>query len=138
MIDGLGARVTGPAELEQIFRRLRADIAADDDAELEIQANAMARAMEAAAPHHEGTLATTVKVIKKAPRHYIIVAGGAATRKRVKRGRKPVYDYARADEFGTVDMAAQPFFFPTYRRKKMTLRRRINARRRARIKALKL
>src|SRR5215813_4486970 len=42
-----------------------------------------------------------------------VVAGGQLTT-RPSVSSNP-YDYARADEFGTVNMKAQPFFFPTYR-----------------------
>lgn len=86
-------------------------------AELNSQAQDLASLIESVAPEHEGTLKTTVKVVPdKKPTTVRIVAGGYKTvRKSVS--SKP-YDYARADEFGTVDMKARPFFFPTYRLRK--------------------
>jgi HK97 gp10 family phage protein len=58
-----------------------------------------------------------------------IVAGGETTREKSARGG--FFDYARAVEFGTVKMHAEPFFFPTFRllRKKMrsSMKRKITA-----------
>lgn len=49
-----------------------------------------------------------------------VIAGGAITRRVSANGK--TYDYARAMEFGTRDLAAQPFFFPTYRRHRTRIR----------------
>jgi HK97 gp10 family phage protein len=138
VIDGVSAEMEGMDKLVARFRELREAIAKADDEEMERNAEEMATTAEAAAPERKGVLRTTVRVIKKAPRHYLVVAGGPSTRKRVKKGPKPTFDYARADEFGTQEMAAQPFFWPTYRRLRRRFRTRINARRRAIIKAFKL
>lgn len=56
----------------------------------------------------------------------VIRAGGPTTTKPVLNGQDGTYDYALAQEFGTVDMPANPFFWPTYR----LLRKRFDARRR--------
>jgi HK97 gp10 family phage protein len=57
-----------------------------------------------------------------------IVAGGVSTRQQSVHSN---FDYARAVEFGTRKMHAEPFFFPTYRllRKKMrsSMKRKISA-----------
>lgn len=86
-------------------------------AELNVQAGDLAKLIESVAPEYEGTLKTTVRVVPgKKDTIVRVVAGGNKT---VRRGvsSKP-YDYARADEFGTVNMPAKPFFFPTYRLRK--------------------
>lgn len=86
-------------------------------AELNDQAGQLAAVIESVAPKHEGVLAHTVKVVPgKKDTQVRIVAGGQETI-RPSVSSKP-YDYARADEFGTVNMPAQPFFFPTYRLRK--------------------
>jgi HK97 gp10 family phage protein len=85
--------------------------------ELHIQATELAHMIQSVAPVYEGVLVTTVKVIPgKTDTQVRVIAGGEKT---VRKGvsSKP-YDYARADEFGTVNMPAHPFFFPTYRLKK--------------------
>lgn len=98
--------------------------------ELNKQANGLVSLMISAAPHDKGNLAHTVRVVKTSKDTIVrIVAGGSLTTRRSVSGQP--FDYARADEFGTVKMAARPFFFPTYRlfRKKIiaTMRRRITA-----------
>lgn len=143
MIDGLDVKTTGIADMEALFRRVRDRIAESDDQVAGEHADELAAAIEAAAPRGEtGELRVSVeakRVVKERGRvRYRIKAGGARTRKRVKDGQRPVYDYARADEFGTKDMAASPFFFPTYRRLKPKYRRRINAARRKIIKGIGL
>jgi HK97 gp10 family phage protein len=89
--------------------------------ELLIQATDLAGTIESVAPVHEGTLKTTVKVVPgKKDTVVRIVAGGRLT---IRPGvsSKP-YDYARADEFGTINMPAHPFFFPTFRLRKKKIK----------------
>lgn len=143
MIDGLNVKTTGMAEMEALFRKVRERIAESDAQLAEAHAQELVAAIEAAAPKGEtGVLRTTVRwarVVKEGGRvRYRIIAGGQRTRKRVKQGQSPRFDYARADEFGTKDAPASPFFFPTYRRLKPKYRRRINAARRKIIKGIGL
>jgi len=99
------------------------DLAVD---ELNKQAEKLRQAIAAAAPVHEGTLRTTVKTVPgKKDTTVRIVAGGHET-VRPSVSSKP-YDYARADEFGTVNMPAQPFFFPTYNRMKRQIKEEMKA-----------
>jgi len=42
-------------------------------------------------------------------------AGGPSTTRPVRRGVKTTYDYALAQEFGTANHQAQPYFWPGYR-----------------------
>jgi len=94
--------------------------------ELNKQAEKLRQAIAAAAPVHEGTLRTTVKTVPgKKDTTVRIVAGGHET-VRESVSSKP-YDYARADEFGTVNMPAQPFFFPTYNRMKRQIKEEMKA-----------
>jgi HK97 gp10 family phage protein len=116
------------------FKLLTADLRKEvHDAavkELNAQGQVLAGFMIAAAPHDKGNLEHSVRVIpgKKDTQIRIVAGGNLTTRASVS--SKP-FDYARADEFGTVNMPAKPFFFPTYRlmKKKIvsTMKRRITA-----------
>jgi HK97 gp10 family phage protein len=143
MIDGLNVKTTGLSEMEALFRKVRQRIAECDDKIAGEHAQELASAIEAAAPRGEtGELRVSVdakRVVKERDRvRYRIKAGGARTRKPVKQGQSPAYDYARADEFGTKDTPSSPFFWPTHRRLKPKYRRRINAGRRKIIKGIGL
>jgi HK97 gp10 family phage protein len=54
----------------------------------------------------------------------VITAGGEATTKPVRDGQSATYDYALAQELGTQDQLAQPFFYPSFRQKKAGARRK--------------
>lgn len=111
---GRNASVERFRKLTEDLRREVHDLAV---AELRAQAGDLAKLIESVAPVHEGTLKTTVHVVPGAKDTVVrIVAGGHKT---VRQGvSSQPYDYARADEFGTVNMPAKPFFFPTYRLRK--------------------
>lgn len=58
-----------------------------------------------------------------------VSAGGRATTKRIReseKGNAPEYDYALANEYGTEDMAAQPFFWPAWRLKRKRFKSRMS------------
>lgn len=70
--------------------------------------------------------------LKPSIRHYetetggqVVRAGGETTTRHVKDGQSATFDYALAQEFGTQEMAANPFFWPAYRlfKKKFVSRR---------------
>ncbi len=128
----------------QRFKRLTEDLQKEVHElaviELNEQAQNLAHTIASVAPVYQGT--RTGDVVPGALRHSVrvvpdrtkdtivrIVAGGELT-VRPSVSSKP-YDYARADEFGTVHMHAQPFFFPTYRllKKKIisSMKRKITA-----------
>lgn len=56
------------------------------------------------------------------PLQVLVKAGGPLTTKEVRKGSGATYDYANANEFGTEKMAAQPFFWPSYRLMKKRIR----------------
>jgi HK97 gp10 family phage protein len=111
-------RVASIERFRRLTEDLRAEVHREAVAELNKQATELARLMESVAPEEEGILKTTVRVIpdQKKDTTVRIVAGGRKTI-RLSISSKP-YDYARADEFGTIHMRARPFFFPTYRLRK--------------------
>jgi HK97 gp10 family phage protein len=107
------------------FKRLTVDLKRavynDAVAELASQTDSLVGLMQATVVHGPtGDLAKSIR--KETDRQGLLVrikAGGLLTM-RMGGGGKP-YDYARAVEFGTINVSAQPFFFPSYRlmRKKM-------------------
>jgi HK97 gp10 family phage protein len=91
--------------------------------ELNKQANELKNTIESVAPIYSGppiagvdpgALKTTVSVIPDRGKDTVVrvVAGGAKT---TPTDRTHPFDYSRAVEFGTQNMQAEPFFFPTYR-----------------------
>ncbi len=78
-------------------------------------------------PVKEGTLRASIRVepFNRGGIGVIVKAGGPTTMKPVRNTSKaPLYDYAMAQELGTQDMLAQPFFFPAYRHTKSSVKRR--------------
>lgn len=125
MIDGLSASSDFSA-LERMFRKMRAELLASDERLADEGGQELAKMIEAAVPYQHGGLRGTVRVVKKKPGIVYVMAGGPATTKPVKQGQKPQYDRARAAEFGTKNMEAEPAFWPAYRRFKPRFRRRVN------------
>ncbi len=90
-------------------------------AELNAQANDLAQTIASVAPVYQGppgvdvspgALKASLRVMPgKRDTVVRIVAGGPTT-------THEGYDYARAVEFGTINMKPIPFFFPTYRLRK--------------------
>lgn len=123
-----------PNKSVEAFKRLARDLQKEVHdaavAELNSQGATLVTQMISAAPEDKGNLTHSVRKIPgKSDTQIRIVAGGVLTT-RPSVSSKP-FDYARADEFGTVHMAQKPFFFPTYRlmKKKMisSMKRKITA-----------
>lgn len=114
-----------------LTQELKDEVHDEAVSELNGQADNLVRVMVSVAPHDEGNLEHSVRKVPDRAKDTVVrvVAGGRLTIRKSVSG-KP-YDYARGDEFGTQKMAAQPFFFPTYRllKKKMisTMKRRLTA-----------
>lgn len=116
---------------KKLTAALRAEVHALAVAELNAQVDDLIDTMDSVAPR--GPTGNLIHSIKKVPGKndtiVRIVAGGVLT---VREGvsSKP-YDYSRADEFGTQNMPAKPFFFPTYRLRKKkiiaSMKRKITA-----------
>jgi HK97 gp10 family phage protein len=104
------------------FRKLTEDLKQEvldlAVSELNSQGDQLVSLMESVAPRGEtGALEHSIRKIPgKSATQVRIVAGGRET-VRPAISSKP-YDYARADEFGTQNMPAKPFFWPTYRLRK--------------------
>ena len=77
------------------------------------------------APVDDGTLRASIK--HHAGPHDLsreVRAGGETTTRRVRAGADATYDYALAQEYGSANHPAQPFFWPAYR----LIRKRIKSR----------
>lgn len=136
------SKITGR---ERALRRMRAlgpEVRKAVRAQLAKEAEDLADLIWRRVPVDTGTLRDSIEVRPgKRPLSMTIKAGGEPTRKRVRKGVKDAhfakakvtggsrgeYDYARAVEFGTSEQQAQPFFWPSYRQRKRTVRRRMNA-----------
>lgn len=97
--------------------------------ELNKQAQELAQTIEAVAPVDKSNLKISVRVLQGRKDTVVrIMAGDRTTLRTAPSGS---YQYPRAVEFGTVNMPARPFFFPTYRLKKKkmisAMKRRITA-----------
>lgn len=77
-------------------------------------------------PVKSGTLRDTIhyEPFNKGGIGVVIRAGGERTTKEVRSGSGVGYDYAMAQELGTRDMLAHPFFYPGYRLVRPSVKRR--------------
>ena len=119
---------------KRLTEELQKEVRKEAVSELNAQADNLVRLIELAAPHDEGNLEHSVRKAPDRNKDTVVrvVAGGRLTI-RPSVSSKP-YDYARGDEFGTTKMAAQPFFFPTYR---LTKKKMISAMKRKITKSIK-
>lgn len=141
--DGSARASTG---LDRVLAKMKAAaevIRKAGEAQLAIEAKALAAAIQAAAPERTGALKSTIRALETEPGRWAVVAGGAATTKKVRQGVKDKdfaeakttggshgeYDYVRGVEFGHRDgkghVPAEPFFFTTYRARRAGIRRRV-------------
>lgn len=109
----MSARTDSLVRFRKLTQDLQEEIHGGAVEELNNQADSLVSLMESVAPRGAtGELEHSIRKIPgKDETQVRIVAGSPAT---IKDG----YQYPRADEFGTVKMAAKPFFFPTYRLRK--------------------
>lgn len=92
--------------------RMKRDLAG----KIKAQADRLAGAIKAAAPVRTGRLRDSIKVRRtRNDLKFYVTGGGFDTSLDVRKGSGVEYDYARALEFGTSKMPAQPFFYPTAR-----------------------
>lgn len=121
----MATKVTGRALLRAKLAKLPKVVQANLQAEITKSAEDMANLMRSRAPVRSGALRDSIKVtnFSRGGIGAVITAGGAATTKPVRNGQSATYDYALANELGTQDMLAQPFFYPSYRQRRPKVRR---------------
>lgn len=87
---------------------------------------ALASRQRSLVPVKSGALRSSIRVepFSRGGIGVLVKAGGPTTMKPVRSGQSAMYDYAMAQELGTQEMLAQPFFFPAYRQNKTKIKRR--------------
>lgn len=116
------------AQMARFVRRMNAipvAVRAAVHPALDSSAAELVDTMKRVAPHEDGDLQRSIEA--NPGKHELareVTAGGEITTRPVRNGADAEYDYALGQEFGTVDMPANPFFFPTFR----LLRKRLNNR----------
>lgn len=111
-------------QFKQLMASIPKQIIGDLDAAVFDNAERLKRAQQSAARTGEsGNLVASHRVEPgRAPLRAVVRAGGPLTTRPVRNGASATYDYALANEFGTEDQAARPWFYPTYRLLKKQLR----------------
>lgn len=121
-------RVLGRELLKKKLAALPKAVKAEVQSELNIAAGEVVAAQKAlAAPNVDsGNTQMSIRFtpFSRGGIGVIFEAGGPLTTKPVREGADADYDYALAQELGTQEMLAQPFFYPGFRRKRATIRRR--------------
>ncbi|MGH6978204.1 MAG: HK97-gp10 family putative phage morphogenesis protein [Brevundimonas sp.] len=119
------------ARLRKRFEAIPERMRAKAKVEVENEANAMVEEMKRGAPVDDGDLQASIRATDLSTDTWIrwkVSAGGEKTRKPVRnsaKGNAPFYDYALGVEHGTSDTPAQPFFYPTHRRRRKRFRARL-------------
>lgn len=116
-LDKLKAKFRGMPIKTQVAAKRALDTGADD----------LIAMQKRLVPVEEGDLRDSIR--KEKGRTHLsvnVAAGGAKTTRAVRAGVKAFYDYALAQEFGTTEMPANPFFWPAYRIKRRAIRARIS------------
>lgn len=122
-----GAYIKGRDLVRKTLERLPKVLKTKLQAGITADANALADLMRARVPVKDGDLKASIRVEPRKQANLIgalIKAGGPTTTKPVRNGQSATYDYAMAQELGTQEMLANPFFFPSYRQKKSSIKRR--------------
>lgn len=118
------------ARIARILRSIPAKIKPKVQAAVDQGATEMMMRMRYLAPKEDGDLQASIRV-EDGPRELsaTVTAGGERTTRPVRnseKGNAPEFDYALAQEYGTEEMPAQPFFWPSVNTTKKRVRRRID------------
>lgn len=118
----------GLARLKRRLMAIPEQVRADMNAALDVQAKELADTMKRLAPQEDGDLQDSIQV-EASPTYLAraVVAGGEKTTRPVRDGADASYDYAFAQELGTTEMQANPFFYPSVRLLNKRIKRRLKA-----------
>lgn len=116
------------ARLRKRLERVPIDVRAAAATESLLQAQRLGRAMKSSAPVDLGLVRNSIRVEggKFGDRFYV-KAGGPTTTKGVRKGHDGSFDYATASEWGTEKETARPWFYPTYRAYRKSMKDGINS-----------
>jgi HK97 gp10 family phage protein len=125
-------KVIGLEKLRRRLERIPAEVRKRTQAELMLQGREINMLQRSLAPKDDLTLASTIRSepLPSPEIGVVMRAGGPATTKPVReteKGNSPEYDYALAQEFGTEEMPANPFFMPAIKVKRKQARNRVRA-----------
>ncbi|MDP9788721.1 HK97-gp10 family putative phage morphogenesis protein [Agrobacterium tumefaciens] len=125
-------KIIGIEKMMRRLERIPEEVRRRTKAELMLGGREINMLQRSLVPKDDLTLAGTIRSepLPDPQIGVVILAGGEATTKPVReteKGNSPEYDYALAQEFGTEDMPANPFFRPAIRVKKKQVRNRVRA-----------
>jgi len=117
-------------DIKRVLASIPAQVKRDVQPAVDAGATEMMLRMRFLAPKDDGDLQKSIRV-EDGPRELSarVSAGGELTTKPVRKSEKgnaPEYDYALGQEYGTEDMPAQPFFWPSVNSTKKRVKRRID------------
>lgn len=119
--------VQGLDALNRKLKRMPAEAKAEIGKALNEGADRVVTLARSLAPRDSGDLVSSIR--KQPGRHELaidVVAGGQQTMREVREGSGVYYDYAMAQEFGTENHPANPFFYPAWRALKKSIRARLS------------
>lgn len=131
-------KIIGLEKLRRRLERIPAEVRKRAKAELMLQGREINMLQRSLVPKDDLTLASTIRSepLPDPEIGVVMRAGGPATTKPVRETENaPEYDYALAQEFGTEDMPANPFFLPAIKVKRKQARNRVRAAARRALKA---
>lgn len=122
-------KIIGLEKLRRKLERIPPEVRKRTKAELMLQGREINMLQRSLVPKKDMLLASTIRSepLPDPEIGVVIRAGGEATTKPVREGTDATYDYALAQEFGTEDMKANPFFYPAIKVKKKAARRKVRA-----------
>ena len=123
------ARVTGLHRLRAVLAKLPKTARVELQNAMNESGRKLADRQRALVPVDKGVLRDSIRVepFTKGGIGVLVKAGGPTTTKPVRVGQSESYDYAMAQELGTQEQLAQPFFYPAFRQTKPAIRRRATA-----------
>lgn len=121
--------VLNTERVKKLLQSVPKSISTDMQAQFTKEAEAIAELARSRVPVRSGALRESIRVepFNKGGVGAFVRAGGPTTTKPVKHGKSPSYDYGLAQELGTQEMLANPFFYPSYRQRKASVKRNVTA-----------
>lgn len=117
----------GLADLQKRIRAMGVEARREIGVALDQSAAEVVAVARQLAPSEDGALRESVRQEPGANElQRVIEAGGSTTTRPVREGQSPTYDYANAQEFGTAEQEAQPFFYPAWRLARRRAKNRIS------------
>eukprot|EP00913_Durusdinium_trenchii_P021274 g19987.t1 len=115
------------AAIAALFKSIPEQVKRDIQPAIDQGANEMVARMKHLVPEGDGDLQRSIGTEPgDRPLAVKVVAGGELTTRPVRDGISAVYDYALGQEYGTEEMPAQPFFWPSVNSTKKRVKRRID------------